>query len=275
MKIAETKPITFGALKSDAQIFKELESGKYAWWERVKTNPNLYVEIRKDNEVHVYYEGGRVLRLRYCSKRKEVQAFTHNKYLTRDEKATGYENCAKQLDAQLDTIIENVHLYSRKHGIEDKEKWSEKFIQGNLIINHRSQYLDSEFAYNSGDIRIDLVECINGEIRFVELKRIDDERMVAENKKPKIIKQTGDYQKFIAKYTDDILKYYKKIYALKRALKLHVPDIPPYKVNPTPKLLIFDRWIRETPGRLTHRNRMIEIYESFGIHYEIINTIEK
>lgn len=275
MKIAETKPITFGALKSDAQIFKELESGKYAWWERVKTNPNLYVEIRKDNEVHVYYEGGRVLRLRYCSKRKEVQAFTHNKYLTRDEKATGYENCAKQLDAQLDTIIENVHLYSRKHGIEDKEKWSEKFIQGNLIINHRSQYLDSEFAYNSGDIRIDLVECINGEIRFVELKRIDDERMVAENKKPKIIKQIGDYQKFIAKYTDDILKYYKKIYALKRALKLHVPDRPPYKVNPTPKLLIFDRWIRETPGRLTHRNRMIEIYESFGIHYEIINTIEE
>ena len=274
MKIAETKPITFGALKSDAQIFKELESGKYAWWERVKTNPNLYVEIRKDNEVHVYYEGGRVLRLRYCSKRKEVQAFTHNKYLTRDEKATGYENCAKQLDAQLDTIIENVHLYSRKHGIEDKEKWSEKFIQGNLIINHRSQYLDSEFAYNSGDIRIDLVECINGEIRFVELKRLDDGRMLKKtDEAPEVVEQVRSYKKFIEKHQNDIIEYYQKLWEIKKSLNLQVTDTCPCSVNKDPLLLIFDRWEKTSKGREVHTHRMGEILQREKVNYVITSEL--
>lgn len=274
MKKAETKPITFGALKSDAQIFKELESGRYAWWERVKSNPDLYVEIRKDNEVHVYYEGGRVLRMRYCSKRKEVQAFTHNKYLTRDENATGYENCAKLLDAQLDTIIENVHLYSRKYGIEDKEKWSEKYIQGNLIINHRSQYLDSEFAYNSGDIRIDLVECVNGEIRFIELKRIDDARMVTKDGKPEIVDQIEQYQIFIDLHEKEIIDYYQIVYDIKARLGLSIPPISPEKLNPMPFLLIFNRWVKDHPMREKHKIEMEKILKDKKIDYKIINSFE-
>ena len=273
MKKAETKTITFGALKSDAQIFKELESGEYAWWKRVKANPHLYVEIRKDNEVHVYYEGGRVLRLRYCSKRKEVQAFTHIKYLTRDEKATGYENCAKQLDEQLETIIENIHLYSRKHGIDDKEKWSEKFIQGNLIINHRSQYLDSEFAYNSGDIRIDLVECINGKIRFVELKRIDDARMVTENGKPEIIRQIEQYQTCIDLHKTEIINYYNTVYELKARLGLPIPPVCPKELNPKPFLLIFNRWTKDHPMREKHQMEMEKILKEKNIDYEIIKEL--
>ncbi len=267
------KPITFENLNPKAPLFEELKSGKYAWWEKVKNDLRLYIEIRKDNEVHVYYEGGRVLRLRYCSKKNEVQAFTHRKYLygTGD----GYENCAKQLDEKLDTIIGNVHLYSRKHGIADKEEWSEKFIQGNLIINHRSQYLDSEFAYNNGDIRIDLVECVNGELRFVELKRIDDARMVTKDGKPEIVDQIEGYRDFIAKHTDEILNYYSEIYALKKTLKLYIPDKKPYKVNPIPKLLVFNRWIKETPGRLAHREMMDSLYKAYNINYEIIMKIEE
>ena len=272
MKMNNTTPVTFKTFKSDSPIFKELKDGHYNWWERVKNHPNLYVEIRKNNEVHVYYEGGRVLRLHYCSKKKELQAFTHKKYLTGNEDAEGYAECLKQLDTALDTIIKNVPLYSQKHGIGDKERWSEKFIQGNLIVRNRSQYLDSEFAYNSGDIRIDLVECVFGELRFVELKRIDDVRMVAEHGKPEIVKQLEDYKAFISENSAEILRYYKEIYAAKKALKLHVPDKAPYKVNPTPKLLIFDRWTTESQRRLKHRELMEKQYARYHVDYEIINS---
>ena len=223
--------------------------------------------------MHVYYEGGRALRLRYCSKKEEVQAFTHNKYLTRDEKATGYENCAKQLDAKLDTIIKNIHLYSRKHGIEDKEKWSEKFIQGHLIINHRSQYLDSEFAYNSGDIRIDLVECINGEIRFLELKRIDDARMVTENGKPKIIRQIEQYQTFIDLHKTEIINYYNTVYELKARLGLPIPPVGPKNLNPKPFLLIFNRWTKDHPMRERHLIEMEWILKDKNIDYQITSNL--
>lgn len=276
MEKSESKPRTFDTLKEDAPIFDKLSSGNYDWWSRVKKNTNLYIEIRKDNEVHVYYEGGRVIRIRYCSKHKKIQAYTHNKYLTGNENVTGYVECAGQLSTKLETIIKNIHLYSRKQGIDDKEKWSEKFIQGNIIKNNRLKYLDSEFAYNNGDIRIDMVECVYGELRFVELKRIDDPRMVSQDMNPEILTQIRSYREFIKENEEDIVEYYKRLYAIKKHLGLPVPPVKPFKLNLEPKLLIFDRWIKESDGRTIHREMMEEILERIAkpkIDYTIINTL--
>lgn len=266
------KRVTFDTLDPKAEIFAELKSGKYEWWENVKANPNLYIEIRKDNSINVYYQGGSVMRLEYGRK---LNAYTHRKYLYGT--GNGYEECADQLNIKLDSIIENIpRFYSQRKGTS-KEKWSEKFIQGQYILNYHSQFIDSEFAYkeNDLDIRIDLVECIAGEIRFVELKRIDDNRMVTSDMNPEIITQINNYRKFISSHTEEIIDYYKRLYFIKKKLGLPVPYGIPSTVNSEPLLLIFDRWVKETDGRTIHREMMEEILEKIAkpkIDYKIINS---
>ncbi len=269
MRKNESKPITFGTLDVNAPIFNELQSEKYIWWDCIVKNPNLYVEIRKNNEVHVYYEGGRVIRLHYCTKHKKIQAFTHHKYLSTSEKSTGYVECADRLNTDLESIVKNVQIYSRKHGISDKENWSEAYIKGNIRIKHPLQYLDSEFAYNSGQIRIDLIECNDGGTRFVELKRIDDARMLTNDRNPKILDQVEKYRLFIEENQGNLLEYYQRIYDLKKKLKLPVPSIPPTTVNTEPLLLIFDRWTKNTPNRTKHTAEMKRILDTKGINYLI------
>jgi hypothetical protein len=64
--------ITFDKLKTDAKIFVELSKNP-EWWKRFKEDSLLYIEIRKDNQVNVYFEGGSVARIHYCSKHKKLQ----------------------------------------------------------------------------------------------------------------------------------------------------------------------------------------------------------
>lgn len=266
------KRVTFDTLDPKAKLFAELKSGKYAWWKKVKTNPNLYIEIRKDNSINVYYQGGSVMRLEYGRK---LNAYTHRKYL--HGTGTGYEECADQLNAKLDSIIASIpRFYSQRKGTS-KEKWSETYIKGNIRINHKSEYIDSEFAYIEGDtnIQIDLVECIAGEIRFVELKRIGDARMVTEDMQPEILTQIDSYRKFIVSHTEEILKYYQSLYTIKKDLGITIPFGKPSKLNTEPLLLIFDNWEKENNKRTIHREKMEEILEKIAktkIKYQIINS---
>lgn len=269
--------VTFETLNPEAPLFTELsKKGEYKWWEKMKNHSDLYIEIRKDNNINVYYQGGSVVKLHYCKKHKKIQAFTHPKYLGKEGK--NYVNCIDYLDKSFESILENIRTnYSQKKGIS-KENWSEKYIQGNIIMAHRGNYIDSEFAYNDNQlkIRVDLVECIAGELRFVELKRIDDNRMVTLDMYPKILSQIDNYRKFISKYNKEILEYYQKLYLIKKSLGITIPFVKPRELNPKPKLLIFDRWVKEGKKRTTHREMMEEILEKKNqpkIDYSIINSL--
>lgn len=272
--------ITFDTLNPDARIFQELKKNP-SWWTRFKKDSSLYIEIRKDNQVNVYFEGGSVARIHYCSKHKELQVFTHHKYLneylhrTALSKSNPYVECSDSLmkptkkDSEIlvcDEIISKVkECYSQKHavnGVVDKEKWSEKFIQGKLITHSAAVHLDSEFAYNdaTSQNRIDLISCDNGRITFVELKRIADGRMLHKtDKSPEIVNQMNRYKAFISKYSAQLLAYYQKLYDIKLSLALPVPKVRPASINSESHLLIFDNWTKETTGRKIHRERLAEI----------------
>lgn len=268
--------ITFDILKPEAKIFQELKKNP-SWWARFKNDSSLYIEIRKDNQVNVYFEGGSVARIHYCSKHKKLQVFTHHKYLNlpAPSKSNAYIECSGIIDEPKETnseilvcdkVIERVKTcYSQKHainGIVDKEKWSEKFIQGTLITQSSDFHLDSEFAYNDATDknRIDLIRCDKGVITFVELKRIADGRMLHKtDESPEIVDQMNRYKDFITKYSVELLAYYQKLYDVKAELGLPVPQIRPSSINPEPHLLIFDNWTKETTGRRIHRERLIDI----------------
>ena len=278
--------ITFDILKPEAKIFQELKKNP-SWWARFKNDSSLYIEIRKDNQVNVYFEGGSVARIHYCSKHKKLQVFTHHKYLNlpAPSKSNAYIECSGIIDEPKETnseilvcdkVIERVKTcYSQKHainGIVDKEKWSEKFIQGTLITQSSDFHLDSEFAYNDATDknRIDLIRCDKGVITFVELKRIADGRMLHKtDESPEIVDQMNRYKDFITKYSVELLAYYQKIYDVKAELGLPVPQIRPSSINPEPHLLVFDNWTKETTGRKIHRKRLIDILNREKINFSI------
>ena len=278
--------ITFDILKPEAKIFQELKKNP-SWWARFKNDSSLYIEIRKDNQVNVYFEGGSVARIHYCSKHKKLQVFTHHKYLNlpAPSKRNAYIECSGIIDEPKETnseilvcdkVIERVKTcYSQKHainGIVDKEKWSEKFIQGTLITQSSDFHLDSEFAYNDATDknRIDLIRCDKGVITFVELKRIADGRMLHKtDESPEIVDQMNRYKDFITKYSVELLAYYQKLYDVKVELGLPVPQIRPSSINPEPHLLIFDNWTKETTGRKIHRERLIDILNREKINFSI------
>lgn len=278
--------ITFDILKPEAKIFQELKKNP-SWWARFKNDSSLYIEIRKDNQVNVYFEGGSVARIHYCSKHKKLQVFTHHKYLNlpAPSKRNAYIECSGIIDEPKETnseilvcdkVIERVKTcYSQKHainGIVDKEKWSEKFIQGTLITQSSDFHLDSEFAYNDATDknRIDLIRCDKGVITFVELKRIADGRMLHKtDESPEIVDQMNRYKDFITKYSVELLAYYQKLYDVKADLGLPVPQIRPSSINPEPHLLIFDNWTKETTGRKIHRERLIDILNREKINFSI------
>ena len=278
--------ITFDILKPEAKIFQELKKNP-SWWAKFKNDSSLYIEIRKDNQVNVYFEGGSVARIHYCSKHKKLQVFTHHKYLNlpAPSKSNAYIECSGIIDEPKETnseilvcdkVIERVKTcYSQKHainGIVDKEKWSEKFIQGTLITQSSDFHLDSEFAYNDATDknRIDLIRCDNGVITFVELKRIADGRMLRKtDESPEIVDQMNRYKDFITKYSVELLAYYQKLYDVKAELGLPVPQIRPSSINPEPHLLIFDNWTKETTGRKIHRERLIDILNREKINFSI------
>ena len=275
--------VTFETLNPNAPLFSELKSGKYAWWENIKQNDDLYIEIRKDNNINVYFQGGSVVKLHYCSKHKKIQAFTHRKYLYGD--GTGYVECS--LNKDLGTIIRNIPRYysktenqkdSKTENQKGKENWSEKYIQSQYIIKYHSNYIDSEFAYkdDSFDIRIDLIECINGELRFVELKTIDDGRMLKKtDDNPEVVEQVEAYKNFISDHNKrkKIVEYYQKVWEIKKDLGLTIPEERPSSLAEKPLLLIFNRWTNSTSRRDEHTSRMEKILKNKDIDYKITSEI--
>ncbi len=295
--------VNFDTLNVDAKIFQELAK-KPDWWVRMCYEPSFYIEVRKDNHVNVYFEGGSVARIYYCSKHKKLHVFTHHKYLglPAPSKNNAYVEWSdemmnvvksmKQPDAIiLELVISRIRkCYSQKHiigGILKKENLSEKFIQGALITKSkhdhgtlicpaRAFHLDSEFAYKDADcdIRIDLVRCDDGIVTFVELKRMSDGRMLHQDEEaPEIIEQMNRYRQFISSHSDELLEYYQKLYDIKTKLQLPVPTKRPTSINPEPQLLIFDNWEKDTKGRQRHRQRVRGILEREKINYCIDTSL--
>ncbi len=255
-------------LKEDHQLFDTLARENASWWKKVKDHKDLYIDIRKGNYVNVYYWGASIARIE-MKRGQQLSVKTHPKYLGHNQKDDGnyykkrfdkaknkivydpiYQDCIETLKDNLEGLLRRADdIYVNRNDKEGKnpENISEKKIQGQIIINSRPLYIDSEFAhrYEEGKrktIRIDLVRIKDGKIQFVELKRIQDGRMFHKNEEPEILTQIEEYKNFLEKNKDAILSYYKKLLKIKKKLSLPIPDvkIDDIVIDTTPILLISD-----------------------------------
>ncbi len=284
-QISRIKP---GLLNLNNPIYDILANNPPQWWLNAKEDPELYIEVRKNNEIMIYYKGGRVAGIKYNSKTETLSTTAHPKYLglldktdtkyyRKDSKHTPiYQPCEEWLENKMEELKKNiVENYS---GNEEGEDTSEKFIQGSLILNGRKRYIDSEFAHRFRDgekhtIRIDLVRIEDGRIVFEELKRIGDNRMRTTDSKPEILTQMQNYRDFLSVNSLALAEYYKELYRIKLKLELPIPYVEKVDllvVDKEPQLIIANNYNHLSEAKIERIRDIESILQSKNIVYSFI-----
>lgn len=290
-------------LKENHQLFTILSGEKAPkWWEIVKNHKDIYIDIRKENYINIYYCGASIAKIEMKRGQKQPSAKIHPKYLGHNDPMDSryykerydknrkkivydpiYQDCTYELENNLDRLIQQAYdIYVNRNDKEGKnpENISEKKIQGRIIINSKPLYIDSEFAhrYQEGSqktIRIDLVRIQDNKIQFVELKRIQDSRMWHNEKDPEIITQIDEYKNFLSENENDILKYYKTLLRIKSNLKLPLPIpkamIDDIGIDTTPVLLIAD-YLSNNNKQIDRKKRIEDILNKKDVIIEYANN---
>lgn len=277
---------TTSLLNPKAKLFEELKIQQPKWWNLLREDEELYIEIRKDNSINVYFFGGSIARINY---KNDFEARIHQKYYrdvtpqdkTKKRKDLKYVqiNLAEFDKKELGEIKNLIKTNYIKYSDENKsEKISEKYIQGKMILENPN-YIDSEFQFDKnkqiGKLRIDLIELKDGILSLLELKGIFDNRLrndVFKNPNaPEIIKQIEKYRKFINEYKVEIIEYYKKLIEIKQSLGLTKIENTNFTINEDPKLIIANTYIKPLSKQREKRIEDIKnTLDNYKISYKII-----
>ena len=68
----------FARLDPEHILFKQLAKQQPVWWQNICKNTHLYIDVRKNNSLDVYYNGGKIIDLSYS---KYFQGSIHFKYI--------------------------------------------------------------------------------------------------------------------------------------------------------------------------------------------------
>ena len=232
--MSDFNPASYFELDVNAPLFRALYAEKPSWWEKVKIDPRVYINIRKGGYINVYCRGESIMKLEYSG--GTYRATTNTYYLSDEEKK------GKSVQLSPDDIVkrldEIVGRMLRRRPVGKEEGDSEEGIKGKLYLS--GDYIDTEFAYmrkarpseiearkkrtkpgtqhrisQFAQDRIDLIRVDDGAIQYVELKRISDGRLNEHDRElgreAEIVEQLNDYQYIIDTYNDKILTYYQNL----------------------------------------------------------------
>lgn len=270
-------------INSNAPLFDELAK-RPTWWNMILNDNDLYVNVRKNNHINVYYRGASIMSLRYDSK---FIAEIHNYYLGYDKDRCGKLACPygmvnkdpKEIVACIDMIKYRVKK-NPKYWADDgqPEDWSEKYVQscmykGEEYCVDNECYIDTEFAcrLNDGtDIRIDLVKLVNNTIQFVELKRVQDNRLTPKqncNSCAEIITQMNNYADFIKEVTgqkDVVLGYYRSILEIMEKIGIDMKAKSKDVMKLSDHVELFITYYKEkSPGRKARLEKIKETLKGY------------
>lgn len=259
----------FNSFDKNSKLFELIEKEQPLWWRNIISDKELYIELRKDNYINVYYFGGCLAKISY---KDGFKVITHFKYLQNPKN----DNKSKYIDSlgelEPKTKIDKIKLRIKEVYLKKEQK--EKEVQGNLILSSRDMYIDSEFAYNKNSkLRFDLISLEKGIITFIELKIISDSRLTSiKDKEIEIITQMNKYSEFVQDYKDEIIPYYKKLLSVKKRLGIinRIPEIN--SINPKPLLLIFNSYSELSKGKKDRINNIISNLANVNFEYKFIGN---
>lgn len=277
-------------LKTDHPLFERLKKSPPPWWDNLKADSGLYIDIRKNNYINVYHNGGSIMKLEWADKYK---AQIHFEYipLQKDSEYLSFEfqNGNITLNKYETITINNFEKESLDRIKKRIQKFypndSEKGIQGQYVIrnnggskNSNGFFIDTEFQ--DDNVRIDMVwvDLKKKKIALVELKTIGDKRLhVGKNQSQETIKQQlKKYHDFAKPNKKDLIQYYSKIYEIKKKLGI-IPkfvkeeSLGNFELIEKPVLLVGDcpqKWIDENTKHLNPH--ICEV--AFGCIYQGRNT---
>lgn len=273
---------TFESINPNATLFNQLKTQNPEWWKLFVSDNELYIDVRKDNYINIYYYGGCVARINYSI---DFTAKIHQKYLGNSTSsrvnAKGkavYEYSDLELNSlRIETLSKiKTRIKSEYLRNEGKENCAEKWLQGK-IVNDNPNIIDTEFQYNRdsdiGKLRFDLAELNQGILTFIELKKINDNRLLKDPNRsadePEIIDQMKRYSQFIIKYEKEIIGYYEKMVGIKESLGLKKIHNKNLKINLIPKLLIINTYKTEPNIRKDRINKIEQLLTRHNIDFSI------
>jgi hypothetical protein len=273
-------------LRTDHPLFERLKKESPKWWENLKSDPELYIDIRKNNYLNVYHNGGSIMRLNGTKKYNaniNIEYIPLNRtgnyesFIFKDQNILLNENKTIKLnnfeEESLELIKKRVRGYYPNR--------SEKGLQGNYVIYAKNKsktkdgfFIDTELQHSNKRIDLIWVDLKNKKIAFVELKTIGDERLYIDDGKNQetIDAQLNKYYEFSRKYKEIILDYYNKVFCIKRELGL-LPNfvkeksLSNFDLIEKPILLVGDctrKWIHKNAEELNDQLRGI----AFGCVYQ-------
>ena len=228
-------------------LFKSLRTGlQPIWWDEIIQSSDVYIEIRKDYQIDVYYNGGAIFGstklVNNCYNWK-----THSKYIIKSEYVYDNDPINRIIigeDKWLDKIKSNM----KKHFPSD----SEKGYQAKLRTK-KPYFLDTEFAFNDKDnSRCDLiwVDKSNKNFLVVELKLPNNKELFDGSIKNQIKK----YKDLISNHKNELEKYFRSLFECKREIGILskelnlIEDINEYTMADKPLLVVGDcnqEWINQ------------------------------
>ena len=287
-------------LDENDNLYNELLKNPPKWWAQILKDKELYVEIRKENIINVYYQGGSLVQIQFDKRTKHIKTSTHPKYLglfddehrsntkyyktPKNERGkivyeAKYQDCTEWLEkGKLGEMKCNIErFYTQKQNKTDDE--SEKYIQGDIIINGRDCYLDSEFQHRFYEgkrlsIRIDLIKIEDNHIVFEELKRVKDNRLWTTKGSPEILTQMRNYRLYLKENAEEFKKYYQKLYRIKKKLGLPLPigdNIDKLVVEIEPRLIIKD-YQKPTTQQKNRKENIKDALKKIDIDPVFFNT---
>ena len=279
-------------LNPDHGLFKKLKDDHLLWWKNLIADPELYIDIRKDNSLNVYYNGGSIMKLEW---KNEFKGQLHFEYVPLQVDKPYLQFAFQDGNISLEkyqTI--DINNFEKKSLERIKKRVSnffphdsEKGIQGHYVTKNNNEskgkngfFIDTEFQYD--DKRIDMiwVDLEKGQIALVELKTIGDPRLFggrAQSPDP-INAQLEKYYKFANKNKKDLRQYYSKIFSIKKGLGI-LPNfvmeksIEGFDLIEKPILLVGNctkEWIKTYANKLNGKVQDI----AFGCVYQGSNTFE-
>lgn len=273
----------FTLLNSQHGLYEELKGSNPPWWQFVKEkikSGEFYVDIRKDNSLNIYYNGGSLLKVTLS--RGKIKGRIHEYYLDK----TG----SKYVEYELHRLPEDADDIKTRIARKYSDK-SENGIKARLICDPNAKFIDSEFAYpevieqkiNKSEkeiqdyctTRIDLIKLENKKIVFVELKRIEDGRLL-NNKygNPDILSQMNAYDQFVKKHKQEITSYYKTLFGIKRKLGIlprsmsEIESIDDYELCDNVELYI-ESYIHLNPRRIRRIDAIRAILDANNINHNL------
>jgi len=261
----------------NAEIFNVLSTDPPKWWVNIKDDEDLTIQVRKDNTIDVYYNGGGLLSgLKYIN--GQFTAKIHHKFIPL-RSGRDYVNLKAEAGPDKEMLIADplmpisLGTYSDAALIRKYKKLIEKYCSDKsekgiqyAFIRNDGYFIDSEYQWGekanenetAEKARIDLIriDSHRKQIVFVEVKTIGDERLYDK----RIVTQLTEYHEYLVKRKNEILDHVKfvidaktKIGVLGKRIK-EISGIGNYTLCLKPLLLMGDctnQWIKNNTDSIS------------------------